>query len=314
MPPHTADLGRAWLPAHFGSLHGIEPCPPRVSGDHEVSAWGVVQAVSLAARLTSRGRARIVALTAFVVIELRTKHPMIPLGVFRSRQFSGANLATFGVYGGIGVTFFLVIVYLQERLGYSPLEAGAILLPITFAMLLFSARMGRLAQRIGPRVPMTIGPVISGVGIALFSRVEPGVSYWAGVLPATVVLAVGLTITVAPLTATVLAAIDDRHVGVGSAINNAVARIGSLLAIAVVPAAAGIAVGGSGVDLDSGFDTAMYIAGALCVAGGAVSWLTIRTAAPVRVVTRADISIPCEPPSCVVLPPSTPEPASVDPV
>jgi hypothetical protein len=124
------------------------------------------------------------------------------------------------------------------------------------------------------------------------------------------VLGVGLTITVAPLTATVLAAIDDRHVGVGSAINNAVARIGTLLAIAVVPAAAGIAVGGSGVDLDAGFDTAMYIAGALCVAGGVVSWFTIRTAAPVRVITRGDISMPCEPPACVAL--GAREPASVD--
>ncbi len=247
----------------------------------------------------------VAALVAFVVIELRSTHPMIPLGVFRSRQFSGANLATFGVYGGIGVTFFLVVVYLQTRLGYSPLEAGASLLPITVFMLLFSARMGALAQRIGPRLPMTVGPVVAGTGIALFSVLEPGVSYWEGVLPPTVVLGIGLTITVAPLTATVLAAIDDRHVGIGSAINNAVARIGTLLAIAVVPAAAGIAVGGNGVDLDSGFATAMYIAAALCMVGGAVSWLTIRTAVPVRAITRADISIPCEP-ACVMLPTSPP--------
>ena len=130
-------------------------------------------------------------------------------------------------------------------------------------MLLFSARMGALAQRIGPRLPMTVGPVIAGAGMALFSLLEPGVSYWKGVFPAAMVLAVGLTITVAPLTAAVLAAVEDRHAGLSSAINNAVARIGGLLAIAVLPALAGIAVGGTGVDLDTGFNTAMYIAGGL---------------------------------------------------
>ncbi len=106
----------------------------------------------------------VVFLAAFLVVELRTSHPMVPLGIFRSRQFSGANLTTFGVYGGIGVTFFLLVVYLQERLGYSPLASGATLLPITALMLLFSARMGALAQRIGPRLPMTVGPLVVGAG------------------------------------------------------------------------------------------------------------------------------------------------------
>jgi hypothetical protein len=168
-------------------------------------------------------------------------------------------------------------------------------------MLLFSARMGALAQRIGPRLPMTIGPVIAGTGMALFSLLEPGVSYWKGVFPAAMVMAVGLTITVAPLTAAVLAAVEDRHAGLSSAINNAVARIGGLLAIAVLPALAGIAAGGKGVDLDTGFNTAMYIAGGLSAAGGVVAWFTIRTAAPVRTSTRGDLSIPCEP-ECVALP------------
>ena len=243
----------------------------------------------------------VVFLAAFLVIELRTSHPMVPLGIFRVRQFSGANLTTFGVYGGIGVTFFLLVVYLQERLGYSPLASGATLLPITAFMLLFSARMGALAQRIGPRLPMTVGPLVVGAGIALPPRIDPGVSYWSGVLPGTLVLSVGLTITVAPLTATVLGAIETRHAGLGSAVNNAVARIGGLLAIAVVPAAAGIAVGGTGVDLDQGFDQAMYIAAGLCVVGGVIAWFTIRTAAPVRTIRRADVSIPCPPPDCLVL-------------
>jgi MFS family permease len=203
-----------------------------------------------------------------------------------------------------------VVVYLQERLGYSPLEAGASLLPITVLMFFFSRRSGALAQRIGPRYQMTVGPIVAGVGIALFAVLAPGVSYWEGVLPATLVLGAGLVITVAPLTATVLAAVEDRHAGLASAINNAVARIGGLLAIAVLPAAAGITVGGSGVDLDSGFDTAMIIAGALCVVGGVVAWFTIRRAAPIECHRRGDISIPCHPP-CELRDPNR-EPASLE--
>jgi len=235
-------------------------------------------------------------LAAFIAVEMRSPHPMVPLGVFRSRQFSGTNVVTFVVYGGLSTATFLVVVYLQERLGYSPLEAGASLLPITALMFLFSRRSGALAQRIGPRYQMTVGPIVAGVGIGFFALLGPGVSYWEGVLPATLVLGVGLVITVAPLTATVLAAVEDRHAGLASAINNAVARIGGLLAIAVLPAAAGIAVGGSGVNLDTGFDKAMLIAGALCVVGGVVAWFTIRRAAPVECHTRGDVSIPCHPP------------------
>jgi EmrB/QacA subfamily drug resistance transporter len=253
--------------------------------------WGVAEVVTAVAGVA--------ALVAFVVIELRSAHPMVPLGVFRSRQFSGANLTTFLVYGGFGVTTFLVVVYLQTMLGYSPLEAGASLLPLTVLMLLFSARMGALAQRIGPRLPLTVGPIVAGAGMALYSLVEPGKSFWASVLPAATVMAAGMTITVAPLTATVLAAVDDRHAGLGSAINNAVARIGGLLAIAVVPAVAGVAVGGNAVDLDSGFGTAMIIAGALSAVGGVIAWCSIRRAAPVLTPSRADVTIPCEPPSCV---------------
>ena len=127
-------------------------------------------------------------------------------------------------------------------------------------MVVFSARAGALAQRIGPRLPMTVGPIVVGVGLTMLTRVEPGVTYVSGVLPGVLVLGVGLTITVAPLTAAVLAAIDDHHAGIGSAINNSVARIAQLLAIAVLPAAAGIATSGSGLDLTDGFRTAMLIA------------------------------------------------------
>ena len=201
---------------------------------------------------------------------------------------------TLAVYAGLSAATFLLVVHLQTDLGYSALEAGASLLPLTFIMLAFSARAGALAQRIGPRIPMTVGPLIVACSLALFSRVKVGVSYWDGVLPGVLVLGAGLALTVAPLTAAVLAAIDDHHAGIGSAINNAVARIAGLLAIAVIPAAAGLAGTSRGLDLSTGFDKAMFIAAGLAAAGAGVAWLTIRTAVPVRVVTRANVAAPCE--------------------
>ena len=240
----------------------------------------------------------IVSLGVFVVIESRSTHPMVPLTVFRSRQFSGANLVTFTVYAALGAATFLLVVHLQQDLGYSALEAGASLLPITALMVAFSARAGALAQRIGPRWPMTIGPMIVAVGLALLSRVEPGVTYVTGVLPGVIVLGIGLTATVAPLTAAVLAAIDDHHAGIGSAINNSVARIAQLLAIAVLPAAAGIATSGSSLDLTDGFRTAMLVAAALAVLGGLTACATIRHAATVASVTRGELLTACQDP-CV---------------
>jgi EmrB/QacA subfamily drug resistance transporter len=238
-------------------------------------------------------------LVAFMVWESRSVHPMVPLSVFRSRQFSGANAATLAVYAALSGAMFLVVVFLQTERGYSAVEAGAAFLPITVFMMLFSQRAGALAQQIGPRLPMTVGPLVAGAGIALFASSDADVSYWEGVLPGAIVLGIGLTITVAPLTAAVLAAIDDRHAGIGSAINNAVARIAGLLAVAVLPAVAGIAGANGGLELATGFDRAMFIAGGMCAVGGVISWLTIRTVAPVRSVMRADVSMPCEDP-CLV--------------
>lgn len=233
------------------------------------------------------------ALVAFIVIERRIAHPMVPLEVFRSRQFSGANAVTFVVYAALGAVTFLLVVHLQIDLGYSALEAGAALLPLTVVMLLFSARSGALAQRIGPRLQMTTGPLVVAVAFLLFTRVEPGTSYWETVFPAVMVLAAGLALTVAPLTATVLGAIDDHHAGVGSAINNAVARIGGLLAIAVLPAAAGIAATGEGLDLVDGFGRAMTICAVLAAIGGGIAFVTIRRAKPVRNVVRVAVTPPC---------------------
>jgi len=233
------------------------------------------------------------ALAGFVVIERRSPHPMVPLALFSVGQFTGANLATLFVYAAIGSTMFLVIVHLQTDLGYSALEAGASMLPLTLLMLLFSARSGAVAQRIGPRTPMTLGPLVVGIGVVLFVRAQPGATYAAGVLPAVLVLGVGLVITVAPLTAAVLGAVDDHHAGIGSAINNGIARIGSLLAVAVLPAAAGLTDATGDLHLTDGFGRAMVLTAGLAVLGGIVAFLTVRDAADVGTVTHGTTATPC---------------------
>jgi EmrB/QacA subfamily drug resistance transporter len=238
------------------------------------------------------GLVGILALAGFLMVEATTATPMVPLGIFRSQQFSGANAVTFAVYAALGAVTFLLVVHLQTDLGYSALEAGAALLPITVCMLLLSVRAGALAQRIGPRWPMTIGPLIVAVGMVLLSRVEPGSTYWTTVFPGILVLGLGLSLTVAPLTATVLGAVDDSHAGIASAINNSVARIAGLLAVAVLPAAAGMSAA-QGLDLVDGFARAMDISAALAALGGVLASFTIREAAFVEPVARPNPAIPC---------------------
>lgn len=215
----------------------------------------------------------ICALTIFVVVELKSSTPMVPLSLFRSRRFSGTNAATFVIWGAIGAVFFLLTLHLQNDLGYSALEAGAATLPITALMMLFSARSGAFAQRIGPRLPMTFGPLVIAGGFVAMARIEPGSSYLRSVLPPVLLFGVGLVIVVAPLTATVLGAVEDRYAGVGSAINNAVARISNLLAIAVLPALAGIA--GTGGSLNKGFAKSMFICAAMAVVGSLLCFTTV---------------------------------------
>jgi EmrB/QacA subfamily drug resistance transporter len=223
------------------------------------------------------------ALGVFVVIEARRPDPMLPLEILRNRQFTGANLTTLGVYAALGGLGFLFVLLLQTVMGYSPTEAGAAFLPATGLLLVLSARMGKIAQRIGPRLPMTVGPLVMTVAIVLLAPVGAGDRYWSDVFPGVVLFGVGLSITVGPLTSAVLAAVEDRHLGVGSAFNNAVARAAGMLAVAVLPSVAGIdSAELAAVDLAAGFDAAMYICAALCFAGSAVAWLTIRRAAPVE--------------------------------
>jgi EmrB/QacA subfamily drug resistance transporter len=208
----------------------------------------------------------------------RGPQPMLPLEVFRSAQFSAVNLITFIVYAGMGVQFFLVVVHLQVVAGFSPIASGAALLPITVLLLLLSARSGALAQRIGPRRPMTIGLIMAAGGMLMLSRVGPHASYVTDVLPAVVIFALGLAGVVAPLTATVLATADVRHAGVASGVNNAVARAAGLLAVAAVPPLAGLTGDAYAVParFASGFRTAMTVSAALLLAGAVLSFRIIR--------------------------------------
>lgn len=217
-------------------------------------------------------------LAAFLVAERRVSEPMLPLMIFRSRQFSGANAATLANYIAIGAMFFFLSLQLQDVLGYSALAAGAASLPATLIMLVFSAQAGRLGQRIGPRVPMTVGPIVLGVGLLLLSGIEAGDTYLGSILPGVVVFGIGMTIFVAPLTTTVLGALPDERAGTASAVNNAIARLAQLLASAALPAAAGLSAStavGPGAFSD-GFHTAMLIAAAIAALGGLISWMTIR--------------------------------------
>jgi EmrB/QacA subfamily drug resistance transporter len=219
----------------------------------------------------------VLALVAFFVGERRSANPMLPLEIFRSRQFSAANAVTFVVYAALSGFFFLLVSFLQISLGYTPIEAGAASLPVTLLMLAFSARSGALAQRIGARVPLTVGPLVIAAGLLWMTQIEPGDSYVSAVLPPVIVFGLGLTLVVAPVTATVLAAADSRHAGVASGVNNAVARVAGLLAVAVLPIVAGL-TGDSFYDpakMTSGFHMGMVVCAALAALGGILAWFTI---------------------------------------
>ena len=217
------------------------------------------------------------ALIAFLLAERRSANPMMPLSIFSSRQFSAANAVTFVVFGALSGVFFLLVAFLQISLGYSPLAAGAASLPITALMLLLSPAAGALAQRIGPRIPLTVGPLVTALGLLLMSRIDPGDSYLSGVLPAVIVFGLGLTLVVAPVTATVMAAADERHAGIASGINTAVSRLSGLIIVAVLPLVAGLS-GEKFYDpaaMDHGFHVAMLVCAGLAAAGGVLAWFTI---------------------------------------
>jgi MFS family permease len=219
----------------------------------------------------------LVSIGLFLVRERRAKEPMLPLELFRSRTFTAANLLTFVVYGAFGGALFLLTVLLQTGLGYSPLVAGLATLPITIMMLLFSARSGAVAQRIGPRMPLTLGPLVIAASLLAMHTIGIDSTYLTSVLPCVLLLSVGLVIVVAPVTATTLAAAPDERAGVASAVSNATSRTGQLFAIALLPAIGGLT--GSEYDdpsaIISAFQTAVLFSAGLCVIGAAISWLMI---------------------------------------
>jgi len=242
--------------------------------------WALIEAGERGATtgVLSSGAIGLGSLAGFVAAERRVRHPMLPLEIFRSWQFSAANLVTFIVYASLSIMFFLFVVHLQQVLGYSPLQAGAATLPITGLMLALSAPAGMLADRIGPRLPMTIGPLGIAAGLALMSRVQAEATYLGTILPGLLVFGLGLSLTVAPLTATVLAAATSKHAGIASGVNNAISRGAGLLAVAAIPGLTGL-TGDAYRDpaiFASGFRAAMRISAALAAAGGLLAWLSIR--------------------------------------
>ncbi|MBW8484415.1 MFS transporter [Actinomadura parmotrematis] len=248
----------------------------------------------LATALAAAGAA---GLALFPLIESRAADPLLPLSMLRSVQFVGVNATTLAVYAALGGALFLLTLQLQNSLGYSALAAGVATLPMTLIMMLLSSRMGALAQKAGARVPMTAGPLVAACGLALMALARPGASYWTGVLPGVVVFGLGMALTVAPLTSTVMASVDEAHAGAASGTNNAVSRLANLLAVAVLPLVAGVNTGDG--PLGPGYSRAMLIAAVLCALGGAVAWCTVRRSVPVRHHIPAGLHQSCQDPATV---------------
>jgi hypothetical protein len=239
-------------------------------------------------------------LVLFVASEARTGNPLLPLSLFAVRQFAATNAVTFLLYAALSGALFLTPVQLQRVAGFSPIAAGSALLPLTGIMLLLSSSMGRVATRIGPRVPMTLGPLVAGAGLALLVRVGAHTSYLVDVLPAVLVFALGLSVTVAPLTATALSSAPAHRVGIASAVNNDVARTAGLLAVALLPGLAGITPAAYRDPhlLSLGFHRAVLIAAILCGLAGLLSAILIegkreRPREPIPRVEEAELRLHC---------------------
>jgi MFS family permease len=258
----------------------------------------------------------VLAVGAFVQVERRSPHPLVPPTLFANATFTVANAVTLLMYGALGVVFLLLVLQLQIVAGFSPLAAGTALLPVTAVMLVFSSRVGALAGRIGPRLLLTLGPLVAAAGSLLMLRVDADTSWWLDVLPAVLVFGAGLALTVAPLTATVLDAAPDRFAGSASGVNNAVARAAGLLAVAVIPGLAGI----SGADytdpaaFDAGFRVAIMIAAGLLaaaalLAGTLIGRQPLSVPEPARERVRIEDCLHC----CVTGPQLHPRPAAARP-
>jgi EmrB/QacA subfamily drug resistance transporter len=263
--PESADTSRTGRPDFAGAAIGALGLAGLTALLVEVPSLGIGNPIVLTAGIVG-----VVGLTVFVVLQRRSADPLVPPSLFGDRTFTLANLLTFVVYAALGSVMVLLVVQLQVSLRYPPTLAGLAGLPITLLMLLLSARSGRLAQRIGPRTQLVVGPLLVAAGMLLLRMVEPGAAYVTGVLPGVLVFGLGLAVMVAPVTATVLAAAPDRFAGVASGVNNAVARTGSLLAVAVLPAVVGLtgAAYTKPAELTRSWQLALLICAGLAVVGG----------------------------------------------
>ncbi|QIY66155.1 MFS transporter [Streptomyces sp. RPA4-2] len=223
----------------------------------------------------------VVAGAAFLRVERRSINPMMPPAIFSSRQFTAVNLITLCVYAGTGGYFFLTALQLQIVVGYSALAAGAAMLPNTVLMLLFSSHSGMLAQRLGPRTPLTVGPLVCGAGMLMMLRVGPGASYLRDVLPAQLVMGAGMVIMVAPLTVTLLSSVDASNAGLASGINNAAARAAGLVSVAALPLLVGMGPDAyrSDAAFDASFSRAMPLCAGLLAVGASVAFGMLRQTA-----------------------------------
>ncbi|MFD9301422.1 MFS transporter [Streptomyces sp. NPDC060048] len=274
--------------------HVPESRDPRATGRFDVAGavigaaslalltYALIEAGSGSALVPAAAVAGVLLAVAFVQVERRRADPMVPPEIFASRQFTAVNLVTLCVYAAFGGFFFLVVLQLQVVCGYSALESGAALLPTTALMLLLSARSAELGERIGPRIPLTVGPLLCAAGMLLMLRVGPEASYVQDVLPALLVMGLGMATLVAPLTATVLASVDPGRAGLASGINNAAARAAGLLAVAALPLLAGMGPDAylSADAFDAAFGRAMLWCAGVLVVGAALAWATVRSPAP----------------------------------
>jgi EmrB/QacA subfamily drug resistance transporter len=267
--PETRDPTRAGL-----DLRGAALATLAIAG----VCFALIEASGgLTPAVIAAAAAGLAAAVAFVAVERRARHPMLPLELFRSRPFASANLLALVTYAALGGVIFLFVAFLQITLRYTAVQAGAATLPITLLLLTLSTPSGAIAQRIGPRIPLTTGAVLAGAGLLLMARIHPGDRYLPAVLPSLIVFGTGLGALVAPITATVLASVDARHSGIASAVNNALSRLGQMIAVAALPLAAGLS--GSAFDdparMAAGFPVAMTVAAGACFAAALLAWTTI---------------------------------------
>jgi EmrB/QacA subfamily drug resistance transporter len=253
------------------------------------------------------GVVAVIGIAAFVWRMRHTHDPLVPPALFRSREFTVTNLATVLLYSSLGVTFFLVVYQLQVADGWSAFRAGIALLPATVLMLLFASRSGALAQRIGPRLQLTVGPLLAAGGLLLLSRVGEDASWVKHVLPGAVVFGLGLVAFVAPLTATVMGSVDPDHVSIASGVNNAIARTASLAALAVIPVVSGLTAASGAAEVTHAYRVSLVIAACIAAAAAPLSFFGL---APKVRTRRSARRVYC----AVDGPPIQPDPAKCPPV